>query len=74
MRNSLTMANVKLSNTESDADLNTKAMKFILDGICRNTLQGTKPKFSQEEVEERLRVLGPEYVDLFIRNLFRRSD
>jgi hypothetical protein len=38
MRNSLTMANVKLLNTESDADLNTKAMKFILDGICRNTL------------------------------------
>ena len=38
MRNSLTMANVKLLNTESDADLHTKAMKFILDGICRNTL------------------------------------
>jgi hypothetical protein len=38
MRNSLTMANIKLLNTESDADLKVKAMKFILGRICRNSL------------------------------------
>lgn len=38
MRNSLTMVDIQLSNTESDAELKTKAMKFILGRICRNYL------------------------------------
>lgn len=31
------------------------------------------PTFSQEEVKKKLRGLGPEYVDLNIRDLFRGS-
>jgi hypothetical protein len=38
MRNSLIMVNIKLLNTESDADLKAKAMKFILGRIWRNSL------------------------------------
>jgi hypothetical protein len=61
------------TNTESDADLKIKAMKIILERICEKYKKVGDPTFTQEEVIERLRGLGPTYVDLNIRDLFRGS-
>jgi hypothetical protein len=61
------------TNTESDADLKIRAMKIILERICEKYKEVGDPTFTQEEVIERLRGLGPKYVDLNIRDLFRGS-
>ena len=61
------------TNTESDADLKIRAMKIILERICEKYKKVGDPTFTQEEVRERLQGLGPEYVDLNIRDLFMGS-
>jgi hypothetical protein len=63
------MVDVAPSNTESDAELKTRAMQFILDRICTKYLEKNDPTFSQEEVEEKLKGLGPKYVRLNIKDI-----
>jgi hypothetical protein len=67
------MVDIQVANAESDSELKTKAMKQILDRICRKYLADSDPTFNQEEVKEQLRGLGPEYVDLIIMDLLRGS-
>ena len=67
------MVDIRVSNVESDAELKTKAMNLILDRICRKYREENDPMLSQEEVKGLLRGLGPQYVDLNIRDLFRGS-
>lgn len=72
MRN-LIMVDIQVSNAESNAELKTNAMKFILDRICRKYLKENDPTFTQEEVKEQLKGLGPGFVDLNRKDLFRGS-
>ena len=65
------MIDIMPSNVESDAELKTRATQFILKRICSKYLEKNDPTFSQEEVKKKLRGLGPKYVDLNIRDLFR---
>jgi hypothetical protein len=46
------MVDIQVSNAESDAQLKTKAMQFILDRICRKYLEENDPTFSQEELKK----------------------
>ena len=48
-------------------------MKYILNRICDKYKNEGDPTFDQTEVKERLKGLGPQYIDLNIRDLFRGS-
>jgi hypothetical protein len=50
----------RVSNVESDSELKTKAMNFILREVCKKYREGNDPTFSPEEVKQRLKGLGPE--------------
>ena len=67
------MVDIQPSNTESESEMKTRAMKLILDRICRKYLEGNGSSFSQDEIKELLRGLGPGYIELNIRDLFRGS-
>jgi hypothetical protein len=67
------LADIHVSNAESDAQLKSRAMQYILIRICRKYIEKNDPTFTQEDVKKELRGLGPEYVDLNIRDLFRGS-
>lgn len=73
MRNSVIMVDIQVSNAESDAGPKTRAMKFILDRICRKYLKENDPTFNQKELKKQLKGLGPEYVDLNLMHLLRGS-
>jgi hypothetical protein len=48
-------------------------MNYILDRICEKYKKEQDPTFSQQEIKERLKGLGPDYVGLNIRHLFKGS-
>ena len=63
----------RISNVESDADIKTRAMKYILREICFKYKKQRDPTFNQEEIHDTLQGLGPEYINLNIRDLFKGS-
>jgi hypothetical protein len=63
----------RISNVESDADLKTRAMAYILREICLKYKKQRDPTFSQKEIHDTLQGLGPEYINLNIRDLFKGS-
>ena len=63
----------RISNVESDADLKLRAMNYILREICYKYRNEGNPNFTKQEVHSWLQGLGPEYLDLNIRDLFRGS-
>lgn len=67
------MAYTPTPNTEDDSELKTRAMKYILNRICDKYKNEDDPTFDQTEVKERLKGLGPQYIDLNIRDLFKGS-
>lgn len=67
------MAYIPTPNTEDDSGLKTRAMKYILNRICDKYKNKGDPTFDQTEVKERLKGLGPQYIDLNIRDLFKGS-
>ena len=60
-------------NPESDADLKIRAMNYVLDRICSRYKEKADPTFTSEEIKARLKGLGPKYVDLNIRDIFKGS-
>ncbi|MFZ0510488.1 MAG: hypothetical protein WAM14_02680 [Candidatus Nitrosopolaris sp.] len=48
-------------------------MNYILREICVKYKKRRDPTFSQKEVQESLHGLGPEYISLNIRDLFKGS-
>ena len=64
----------RIANVETDAELKTRAMNYILREICRKNKDKKDPIFTQEEVHKSLRGLGPGYIDLNIHDLFKGSD
>lgn len=67
------MSYIPTPNTEGDAELKTRAMKYILNRICDKYKKEGDPTFDQTQVKERLKGLGPQFIDLNIRDLFRGS-
>jgi hypothetical protein len=63
----------RISNVESDADLKTRAMNYILREICAKYKNKKDPTFTSEEVRKRLQGLGSQYLDLNVRDLLRGS-
>ena len=43
----ITMTDIQISNAESDAQLKTRAMQYILNRICRKYLEKDYPTFNQ---------------------------
>jgi hypothetical protein len=62
-----------MSNVESDSEVKTRAMNFILREVCKKYREGNDPTFSPEEVKRRLGGLGPKYLDLNIKDLLKGS-
>ena len=63
----------RISNVESDADLKTRAMAYILREVCSKYKKQRNPTFSQEEIHDTLQGLGPEIINLDVRDLFKGS-
>jgi hypothetical protein len=63
----------RVSNIESDAELKKRAMDYILREVCKKYRDENDPIFTSEEVKKRLRGLGPRYIDLNMRDIFRGS-
>jgi hypothetical protein len=63
----------RISNVDSDPEIKVKAMNYILREICRKYKNRRDPTFTQEEVHMQLQGLGPEYLSLNIRDLFKGS-
>jgi hypothetical protein len=63
----------RISNVESDSELKMRTMKFILREVCRNYRVRGDASLNREEVKQRLRGLGPEYLDLNIIDLSKDS-
>ena len=63
----------KIANAESDAELKTKAMNFILREICRKYREEKNANFTLDEIHKWLKGFGQQYLDLNIRDLLRGS-
>jgi hypothetical protein len=63
----------RVSNADSDTDLKIKAMKYILREVCNKYKEKRDPTFNSDEISERLRGLGPGYVDLNIKETWAQS-
>jgi hypothetical protein len=59
----------KVANIDNDAQIKIKAMDFILREICRNYTNSNEAIFTHEQVKGWLRGLGPEYIELNIKDL-----
>jgi hypothetical protein len=63
----------RTSNADSDTDIKIKAMKYILREVCYKYKEIRGPTFNSDEINERLRGLGPGYVDLNIKETWTQS-
>src|SRR4030095_132679 len=61
------------SNADSDTDLKIKAMKYILREVCKKYKEKRDPKSNSDEISERLRGMGPGYVDLNTKETWAQS-
>lgn len=63
----------RTSNADSDTNLKIKAMKYILREVCKKYKEKRDPTFNSDEISERLRGMGPRYVDLNTKETWAQS-
>ena len=63
----------RTSNADSDTNLKIKAMKYILREVCKKYKGKRDPTFNSDEISERLRGMGPGYVDLNTKETWAQS-
>ena len=63
----------RIANAESNAELKTNAMNYILREICRKYKTEKNPNFTLNEIHKWLQGFGQEYLDLNVRDLLRGS-
>jgi hypothetical protein len=64
----------RIANAESNAELKTNAMNFILREICRKYKTEKNPIFTLDEIHKWLQGFGQQYLDLNVRDLLRGSE
>ena len=64
----------RIANAESNAELKTNAMNFILREICCKYKTEKNPIFTLDEIHKWLQGFGQQYLDLNIRDLLRGSE
>ena len=62
-----------VANAESDGELKKRAMEYILGEICRKYKDTRDPTFTEEDIHNKLKGLGPQYLSLNIRDLLLGS-
>jgi hypothetical protein len=63
----------RILNAETDAELKTRAMNYIMREICLRYRSDKKSSFSVEDIQGILNGLGEDYIRLNIIDLFRGS-
>jgi hypothetical protein len=64
----------KIANAESNVELKTNTMNFILREICSKYKQDKNAIFTLDEIHKWLQGFGKQYLDLNVRDLLRGSE